>query len=142
LDKVKYLLDETIDKCYPAWYGPEVIAYFKEYHSREQILNRARNGYMLVAFETDLLVGIGAVIEQYVSSVYIRESYQGKGVGKKIITELLEYASMQKTPRLTLDATPGSVVFYKSFGFKVLEEKVQWVNEKFALPYSVMEKVF
>ena len=54
----------------------------------------------------------------HIEDVAVRKEYQGKGVGKKIVNELLKYAKKKGCYKTILDCSDDLIPFYKSLGFK------------------------
>ena len=142
LTSVKNLIYQSIDQCYPEFYNEKVVAYFKEYHSEENISERAEKGFTIVMYNYMTMVATGTLIGNYISSVYVLPKFQKKGMGKAIVIVLVKEAKKQGISILILDATAGSVDFYLKQGFTIDAEKIQMIDEIFPLPYTVMEKVF
>ena len=62
----------------------------------------------------------------YLAGVAIDESQRGKGLGKKVIHDVIEYARSKNFKRVTLDAdfrNKGAKRLYESLGFKVFNKK-------------------
>lgn len=56
-------------------------------------------------------------------SVYVNKDYNGKGIGKQLLQELISLARLQKlhTMIAVIDAeNQGSIVFHEKFGFKTV----------------------
>jgi len=54
----------------------------------------------------------------HIEDVGVRKEYQGKGVGKKIVTALLKYAEKKGCYKTILDCSDDLIPFYESIGFK------------------------
>jgi glucosamine-phosphate N-acetyltransferase len=54
----------------------------------------------------------------HIEDVVVRNGYQGKGVGKKIVTTLLKYAEKKGCYKTILDCTDDLIPFYEKIGFK------------------------
>lgn len=54
----------------------------------------------------------------HIEDVVIRNGYQGKGVGKKIVNALLKYAEKKGCYKTILDCTDDLIPFYENLGFK------------------------
>ncbi|HXU95510.1 MAG TPA: GNAT family N-acetyltransferase [Candidatus Nitrosotalea sp.] len=54
----------------------------------------------------------------HIEDVVVRKEYQGKGVGKKIVNELLKYAEKKGCYKTILDCSDDLIPFYKNLGFK------------------------
>lgn len=88
--------------------------------------------YQVCLKENDLLIGYGRLTEEnaftiYVQDIMIKPSYQGKGLGTKIMEDIMLYIK-NNSPQgrmLRLLASSGKENFYKRFGF------VKKPNEKY-----------
>ena len=82
--------------------------------------------YCICAYEDDKLVGFGRIIGDrtiflYLQDVMVNPSYQGQGIGAKIIKKLLEEIEKLKKVnpdiRVYLCASKDKESFYEKFGF-------------------------
>ncbi|MGI0017386.1 MAG: GNAT family N-acetyltransferase [Nitrosotalea sp.] len=82
-----------------------------------------------VAEENSKIIGSASIlIEQkfihdggrvgHIEDVVVRKGFQGKGIGKKIVDALLEYAEKQGCYKTILDCTDELIPFYENIGFK------------------------
>lgn len=72
-------------------------------------------------FEQDKLIGVGRALADgidcsYICDVAVHPEYQGTGLGRAIITKLLDFSEGHK--KIILYACPGKEGFYNKFGFK------------------------
>ena len=73
------------------------------------------------AFDADRLVGVGRVLADGVDCAYICDmavhpSHQGTGIGKALLTDLVNRSRGHK--KIILYAVPGKEPFYRKLGFK------------------------
>ncbi len=54
----------------------------------------------------------------HIEDVVVRQGYQGKGVGKMIVTALLKHAEKKGCYKTILDCTDDLIPFYNKIGFK------------------------
>ncbi|MDE1832267.1 MAG: GNAT family N-acetyltransferase [Thaumarchaeota archaeon] len=54
----------------------------------------------------------------HIEDVVVRKEFQGKGIGKQIVTALLKYAEKQGCYKTILDCTDELIPFYENIGFK------------------------
>lgn len=88
----------------------------------------ARSLYTVAAREDDnllggaRLVGDGALI-WYIQDVIVLPEYQGRGVGRGILTHVMDYIQSNSLPGtrvgIGLMAAPDKEPFYEKFGFRV-----------------------
>lgn len=83
--------------------------------------------YSLCVYDDDKLIGYGRLLGDktiflYIHSVMVLPEYQGKGVGRGIVTNLLkqvnEYKKVNPDIRTYLGASKGKEGFYEKFGFE------------------------
>jgi ribosomal protein S18 acetylase RimI-like enzyme len=72
-------------------------------------------------YEGGKLVGVGRALADgvdcsYICDVALLPSHQGLGLGKRIVTKLVELSSGHK--KIILYSVPGKELFYKKLGFK------------------------
>ena len=72
------------------------------------------------------LIGCGRVVGDdaaffYLQDVVIHPAFQGKGLGKRLVTALMDYIRLHVHPNTTIGllAAPGAADFYLQFGFEV-----------------------
>lgn len=72
-------------------------------------------------YDGDRLIGFGraladGVFAAYIADIALLPEYQGQGLGKRIVSELLEMVKDHK--KIILYANPGKEGFYESLGFR------------------------
>ena len=80
----------------------------------------------------DKQIGFARVVTDYATFAYIcdvvfAEESRGKGLGKRLISVILNYPSLQGLRRWTL-ATKDAQEFYRPFGFKELSSPKKWME--------------
>ena len=140
LDVVHNLVHSTIDISYRPDYPEKVIKLFKEFHSREIILDDAENGCTLVALHDGEIVGTGTLLGGHIQRVFIKPCFQGRGTGTLIAEELERIAVENNVPVLDLSAALGSRTFWESLGFTVKEELFAPARKDVIIHYFAMEK--
>jgi len=79
--------------------------------------------------KTGNAVGMGRVISDGISDGYIQDvvvlpSYRKKGIGKKIINELIDFCTVKGVTWIALISEPGQSGFYKPLGFNEMKQYV------------------
>ena len=80
LEPVYELVQKTIAVSYADVYPPEAIEFFKNHHSKENILKDIERGYIVVAESGGLLLGTGTIIETSIRRVFINPEYQSSRI--------------------------------------------------------------
>lgn len=80
----------------------------------------AKSDLVCFAWDGDTVIGMGRALSDFerqsvIYDLCLLPEYQGKGVGKTMMTAMLERLD---TPTVVLWAVPGKQGFYEQFGFK------------------------
>ena len=140
LRSIYRLIQHTIDTSYHEAYPREAIEFFKEYHSKDNILGDAATGYTVVAECNHEVLGTGTLLGNNVRRVFVSPLHQYKGIGKLIIRELERKASLDKLTTLDLEASLVSRQFWEALGFLVEREDYVLVRNDQKLSYYKMIK--
>jgi GNAT superfamily N-acetyltransferase len=140
LDDVYDLITLTIKKSYPKIYPTEVVNYFLEYHSKSEILCRAKSGKLFIVKIDQLIIGTGFLDGEELGGVYVHPDFQRLGYGIKIVEHLLAIARENKIKKVHLDSTPIAKPMYEKLGFQLISPAVQMIG-KVPLDYFIMEKI-
>lgn len=54
----------------------------------------------------------------YITNMYTRQSYRGRGIARKLLDSLKEYAKSEGCTTLALNASDAGYPVYKKYGFK------------------------
>ena len=83
------------------------------------------SNYVVTFIDEDLLVGMGRIIGDGMTTfqivdVVVHPNYQGKGLGKAIMTQLINWLSENATPNsyVSLISDGKANFLYEKFGFK------------------------
>ncbi len=137
---IQSLIYTTVKACYPAIYAPEIIRFYLDYHSLEEIYRRASTGVVLALAMDNFIRATGFLSQSEMGGVYVHPEYQRKGLGTIIIKNLFDIALEQKLPRIWLDATPFARPLYEKLGFMTVNPSVMFIEGK-PLNYFKMEKL-
>jgi GNAT superfamily N-acetyltransferase len=122
LTAVRHLIHSTIDACYPSFYPPEAVDFFKEYHSYEAIAERAQEGCTIVVERDGQVIGTGTLVDDHITAVFVQALLQGQGIGTRIMKHLERKALAVGMGSVSLDASLPSKRFYDSLGYAMMEE--------------------
>ncbi len=140
LQTVYRLIQTTIDISYHEGYPREAIEFFKDYHSKEHILNDAATGYTVVAECDSEVLGTGTLSGINIRRVFVSPPHQHRGIGKLLVQELERKASFEKLATIDLEASLVSRQFWESLGFVVQREDYIPVRNSQKLCYYKMVK--
>ena len=129
LEAIYQLIQATIDSCYPPFYPPRAVSFFKHHHSREAIAQRLQNDLVFVAKEGERLVGTGSLVGSEISGLFVLPDLQGSGIGGALMKELERQAVLRNITTVELDVSIPSRVFYEHLGYIAFEERSTDVGE-------------
>ena len=99
--------------------------------------------FRVSVFQENEIVAMARVIGDqglcyYIKDVIVRPEYQGQGLGRRLISELLSYINEHGVPgtqiAVELCAMPDKIPFYEKFGFAANEA------QRLRLMYRVQDK--
>ena len=124
-------------------YHEEAIKTINEFRDRIPVDN---NNFILGYYEDKELIGIIAFYQEeriktrhkaYIRSMYVRQEYRGKGIGKLLLNELMKRAkAINEIEILLLDVVTTNISakqIYLSFGFELygIEEMAYKFNNQY-----------
>jgi len=79
------------------------------------------------------IIGMGRSISDGVSDAYIQDvavlrDYRGKGIGKMIMDEIVNFLKSKKITWIGLIAEPNAVSFYDKYGFSRMQNYVPFIQ--------------
>ena len=86
--------------------------------------------FRVSVWDDDKVIGMARMngdlgLDYYIKDVVVRPEYQGRGIGRMLITELLQFINDNGIPGteifVELCAMPDKIPFYEKFGFSANE---------------------
>ncbi|MDE6111732.1 MAG: GNAT family N-acetyltransferase [Eubacterium sp.] len=139
LIEIYNLVQQTIKAIYPKYYPQEVVDFFCELHSVDNIRKDIKKQTVFTLYDNDDLVGTGCLSENHITRVYVLPEYQGKGYGTYIIKQL-ESEIKKEYDCAVLDASLPAVMLYEKLGYNTVNHNKYPVENNVVLVYEVMEK--
>lgn len=140
LERLKYIVDETINKSYAGIYPEEAIEYFLNLHSKENMEKDIPKGCTFMLELEGKIIGSGSIVESEIKRVFVLPGYQGQGFGKKIMAKIEECALSKGIRRVKLCASLPSKDFYLALRYNIIRFTHFLVNNNKRLEYYDMEK--
>lgn len=134
-----HLVWEVFAEDIACTYTPEGVAEFQRFIKYENMLPQMLDGRIVFfgAFEEGALQGVlAAKREGHICLFYVKKSCQGKGTGRRLFTEAVNYfAGRPGISRMTVNAAPGAADKYEHMGMRRLDSE----QEKNGIRYVPME---
>ena len=87
-------------------------------NSPKKILEKAKKVKYFVAVENGKILGFGGYSREKIHTFFVLPEMQGKGIGSKILKEVLSEAKTEGIKSIKCWSTFNAENFYSSFGFK------------------------
>jgi len=119
---VARLIQRTIDASYSGGYPFRAVQFFKEFHSPAKIMERHRQGDLLVVEREGRLIATGAIVGADIFGVFVDPEFQRCGYGGSLMSELDTKAKARGFTASKLSVSLPSVSFYQTLGYDMLEK--------------------
>lgn len=140
LAAVMALICDTIYTVYPRYYPQGCVDFFLDWHSPDRVAASIEAGQVNLLLDSGgRLVGTGSQEGNYISRVFVRPEYQGRGYGRMIL-DRLEAAVGEAWSAVRLDASLPAVRLYERRGYRTVEHQSEETASGCVLVWDVMEK--
>lgn len=139
LSDIRSITCETIESIYPDYYPAEVVDFFIEHHSEENILKDIENQAVFLIREGSRIVGTGTKFENQMNRIFILPEFQGKGYGTMMMDYIEELIGMEYD-NVRLDSSFPAFNIYLKRGYEITEYLTETVNSSRVLCYYQMIK--
>lgn len=134
------IVQNTVRAIYPKYYPKEVVDFFCEHHSRENIVKDIEHGSAGILVVDSQIIGTGCHEDNHITRVYVLPEFQGKGCGS-FIMQCMEDEIAAKHNTVLLDASLPASHLYEQRGYHTIKHEKLPVENDVVLVYEVMEKV-
>jgi N-acetylglutamate synthase-like GNAT family acetyltransferase len=142
VETVYELVQNTIAISYADVYPPEAIEFFKNHHSKENIIKDLKGGYVVAVEAGGQILGTGTLVGTNIRRVFISPQYQRQGIGKTIAAMLERKAKSAGLEKLDLSASLKSRRFWEAMGFVSSGEfALPVANDKKLIFYEMVKEV-
>jgi len=140
LEEIYFLVQETIQASYSKYYASGVVEFFKNHHSKENILADIEAGHIYVIEENDQIVATGTLFGNHITRVFVKPQFQRKGYGTFILNNF-ETLILANHSSVEVDASLAAASMYEKRGYKTVRHETVDCENGAILVYEVMEKV-
>ncbi len=119
---VHELICETVDVSYAPVYPPGALAFVKQIHHPDEIAERTASGLVLLAEVNGVAAATGSLVGDKISAVFVRPSFQGHGLGRRLMRDLEDGARKAGHRQIRLHVSLISRKFYESLGYTIVEK--------------------
>jgi GNAT superfamily N-acetyltransferase len=140
IDELYNFIIDTIQISYYGYYPEEAINHFIEYSNKSDILNDAKNNYVIVIKNANKIIATGTLIYTHIKRVFVSPHFQGRGIGKLIMQDLEEKAKANNLKLVELHSSLFAKRFYDSLSYRMFKIGNVKVDNGELLYYQRMAK--
>lgn len=137
--RITDLVQKTIEAVYPKYYPKEVVKFFLNHHSFENIKRDIEKQLVGMLMDGEKLVGTGCYDENHITRVYVLPEFQGMGYGSYIISKLEDIIA-KKYDSAKLDASLPACGLYARRGYQTVAHGSWNCENGVVLVYEIMKK--
>lgn len=139
IEEIYQLVRDTVKTVYPKYYPQEVVDFFCQWHSKENIRKDIESGLVGMLVDNDQLVGTGSYKDNHITRVYVSPKFQRHGYGS-FIMQVLEDKIATSYSDAYLDASLPASHMYENRGYITQKHERRNVENGVVLVYEVMRK--
>ena len=128
------LIRKTLSEENSKFYTKSVIEYMCNEFSPKFLIELSKEREFFVAIENSKIIGTIAIIDDYISTVFVNPDYHCKGIGTKLMETIENIAKERKIEKLRLQSSINAVDFYEKLGYSK-REKSQ--SEEYGVTYEM-----
>jgi len=92
---------------------------------RQKWVKKLDEQQFLVAEEDGEITGFSSISKEgYLDTLFIHKYYQRKGIAKKLLSRMVEYANQQGVTEIITEASITARPFFERHGFKVVNKQI------------------
>jgi N-acetylglutamate synthase-like GNAT family acetyltransferase len=122
-EEISKLRIENIKKIVSKSYGKKWTNKLIEWNSIKHIKNHLKNRETFCMVDKNKIIGVIDLEGNKLGGFYIKTDMIGKGIGKKLLFFIEDYARKKKLKSLYMYSTRNALNFYKKYGYKLIEKK-------------------
>jgi GNAT superfamily N-acetyltransferase len=140
-DIIHKIVHTTVSEVYPLYYPEDVVQFFLNYHSLENIKGALELEYILLIEIDGEIIGTGSLSKNEIKRMFILPQFQGKGYGGIILSKLEEKALYEGYNSIILDASLPAYSLYEKRGYEPVKYNKIATPRGQILCYNQMLKV-
>ncbi|MBZ9781387.1 GNAT family N-acetyltransferase [Pseudomonas sp. REP124] len=119
---ISRVIIDTLRESNAQDYSPEVINQVEQSFSPQAILRLLMQRQVLVATLGSHVVATASLEQDVVRSVFVDPVYQGRGIGRQLMTRIQSIAISGRINELRIPSSITAEGFYASLGFKKVRD--------------------
>lgn len=116
--EISSIIQKTLFETNSRYYQKSVLNYLSNEYSPDNLIKMAEKKELFVAIDNGIIIGVAAVEDNDISTVFILPEYQNQGIGKKLMKKVEDVAKNNGFREVKLNASINALEFYKKIGYK------------------------
>ena len=139
-EKSSQLIIQNLQRVLTQDYPNEAIEVLMPFFTPEELIEKSKHQYTIVGMLGNDLVGFATLDTDRVRGIFVDVARHGRGIGKKLMTELEAYAKEQRVKKIYLMSAISASGFYKKLGYRVVKH-IDHDLGGMSIPELQMEKI-
>jgi LuxR family maltose regulon positive regulatory protein len=125
---IQKLVYTTISAIYPKYYPTDVVRFFIDYHSNDNIKKAINKEFVLLIKKDDQFIGTGSISGNEIKRMFVLPEFQNKGYGSLLLNRLEQKAAEDGYTSVELDSSLPAYGLYERKGYLPIK------NERIVTP--------
>ncbi|MBW4611689.1 MAG: GNAT family N-acetyltransferase [Desmonostoc vinosum HA7617-LM4] len=126
------------------FYSEKELLAWRNYRDKpdgSNILKSMKIENLWVAVDGDIVTGFASFIIDELIGLYVHPKYQGKGIGRALVTHFCHEATAQGVDKVITTASLYAEGFYLRLGFTALKRAPHYLRSTIVVPVTKMSKI-
>ena len=132
---------ETIRTINNKDYSKEQIKVWPERSTAKRFSKYAKNRLIFVALDKNKIIGFTEYKDNEIKALYVHKDYIGKGVGEKLLKELIDISYKKGIRKLKCMSTITAKNFYLKQGFKIIRKTKFLIGNQKLKVYEMIKQL-
>jgi N-acetylglutamate synthase-like GNAT family acetyltransferase len=140
--KISNLIDKSLNEVNSKDYTKKQISILRSKNNPKRVIEKLKERSIFVLEKNNKIIGTVDINlkKRIIGGFYINPKFIGKGLGKKLLDFIENYAKKKRIRKLKLYSTKTALGFYKKYGYKIIK-KEKWEPQKGVIfPIIIMNK--
>jgi ribosomal protein S18 acetylase RimI-like enzyme len=134
---IRMILERDFDEIMSKYHSKEILDKFKAHNSYDNLVSQLSWKRIYVAEKNGQIIATGSFAnfgtsdspKHSVSNLYVLPEFQNMGIGKLLVTKLIEDAIEENALEIHVPSSRNAVGFYKKMGFESDKEQPDLLDE-------------
>jgi len=120
---IQNIVHTTINKIYPKYYPTDVVQFFLDYHSSDNIKKAINEDFILLIEKDGQFIGTGSILKNEIKRMFVLPEFQNKGCGSLLLNKLEQKAAEDGYASVELDSSLPAYSLYEKKGYTPIKNE-------------------